>query len=46
MLTAAAPVWHFWIAVALTIPGVFLIIFTIIGYLTKVVAPKYPRQRR
>jgi hypothetical protein len=45
MLTAAAPVWHFWIAVALVIPGVLLLLATIAGYLAKVVAPKYPKQR-
>lgn len=45
MLTAASPVWHYWIAVALTIPAILLILATIIGYLVKVVAPRYPRQR-
>lgn len=45
MVVAAAPVWHFWIAVALTIPAVLLLILTVVGYLAKVVAPKYPRQR-
>ena len=44
-LLAAAPVWHFWIAVALIVPTILMIIATIAGYLVKVVAPKYSRQR-
>ena len=44
-LLAAAPVWHFWIAVALVIPTLLMIVATLVGYLVKVVAPKYPRSR-
>jgi len=39
-----AVVWHYWIAVALAIPAILLILFTIIGYLVKVVGPRYPRR--
>jgi len=39
-----AVVWHYWIAVALTIPAILLILATIIGYLVKVVGPRYPRR--
>ncbi len=39
-----AVVWHYWIAVALTIPAILLVIATIIGYLVKVVGPRYPRR--
>lgn len=44
MFLAKAPVWHFWIALFLTIPAVLMIVATLIGYFVKVVAPKYPRQ--
>ncbi|MCB1003413.1 MAG: hypothetical protein KDB35_04420 [Acidimicrobiales bacterium] len=39
----AAKVWHFWIAPAVVALVVVAIIATIVGYLVKVVAPKYPR---
>ena len=35
-------VWHYWIAVPLVLGAVLLIILTIVGYLNKVVRPKYP----
>ena len=44
-LLAAAPVWHFWIGVALVIPGILIVLATMVGYLVKVVAPKYSRPR-
>ena len=37
----AAVVWHWWIALLLVIATVPLVIATIVGYLTKVVAPRY-----
>lgn len=40
----AAPVWHYWIAVALAVPSVALIIATIVGYVIKVVMPRYTRR--
>jgi hypothetical protein len=38
-----AVVWHFWIAVALVVPAFLLVIATIIGYVRKVVVPRYPK---
>ncbi len=37
----AAVVWHWWIALLLVIGTVPLVIATIVGYFTKVVAPRY-----
>jgi hypothetical protein len=42
MLLAETHVWHFWIAVPLVLGAVGFVVATIIGYLTKVVRPKYP----
>jgi len=46
MFAAAAgeTVWHYWLAVALAIPAVGLVFATIIGYVRKVVMPRYPRR--
>jgi uncharacterized membrane protein len=43
-MLAQAPVWHFWIAVFIVIPALLLVVATIIGYLVKVVAPRYSRR--
>lgn len=40
---AAAKVWHFWIAPVVVGLAVLLVIATFVGYLVKVVAPKYPK---
>jgi hypothetical protein len=37
-------VWTFWIAVALVVPSILLIVGIIIGYLYKVVMPRYPKR--
>lgn len=37
-----AQVWHFWLALPIMAGAIFLLIATIIGYLNKVVRPKYP----
>jgi len=37
-----AMIWTYWIAVPLVIGAVVFVLFTIVGYLTKVVRPKYP----
>jgi len=37
-----AEVWHYWIAVPLVAGAILFAVVTIIGYLTKVVRPKYP----
>jgi len=39
-----AKVWTFWIAVALVIPAILLAVGVIIGYLYKVVMPRYPKR--
>jgi hypothetical protein len=38
----AGHVWHYWIAVPLVVGAVLMIVATIVGYLNKVVRPKYP----
>lgn len=41
-----AVVWHWWIAIPLTIVAVVLILATIVGYLVTVVRPQYaPRKK-
>ena len=44
MLAATDTVWHQWIAVALAIPAILLVIGTAIMYVRKVVMPRYPRR--
>ena len=39
-----AKVWTFWIAVALVVPAILLIVGLIVGYVYKVVMPRYPRR--
>ena len=39
-----AQVWTFWIAVFLIVPTILLILGVIVGYLYKVVMPRYPRR--
>ena len=40
---AAAPTWTYWVGVPLAIAGVLLVVATVVGYLRKVEAPRYPR---
>jgi uncharacterized membrane protein YpjA len=42
MSFAVTHVWHFWIAVPLVAGAILFGVATIVGYLTKVVRPKYP----
>lgn len=43
----AAVVWHWWIALVLVLASIPAVIGTIVGYVNKVIAPRYgPRQRR
>jgi hypothetical protein len=42
----AAKVWHYWIAVPLAFAGVVMLVVTLVGYLNKVVRPKYPSRRQ
>lgn len=37
-----AQIWHFWIALPLVAGAVLFVVATIVGYLMKVVRPKYP----
>lgn len=37
-------VWTFWIAVFLVVPSILLVVGVIIGYVYKVVMPRYPRR--
>ncbi len=41
MQPVLAVIWHYWLAVALFVPGVLLIFAIIGGYLKKVVAPRF-----
>lgn len=44
----AAPEWHFWIAVVLTPAAILTVLAVVVGYVYKVVYPRYPKrdQRR
>ena len=37
-----AQVWTFWIGVAVALGAIGFVLATIVGYITKVVRPKYP----
>lgn len=39
-----AVVWHSWLAVALAVPAILIVLAIIVGYLYKVVMPRYPRR--
>ena len=39
-----AVVWTFWIAVALVVPSILLVVGIAVMYVKKVVVPRYPRQ--
>jgi hypothetical protein len=36
-------VWHFWLAPVLVIGVLLLLVFTLVGYVRKVSAPRYPK---
>lgn len=40
----AAKVWHYWLSIAIIIPVLLVVIGVIVGYLAKVVAPRYGRR--
>jgi hypothetical protein len=40
----AAKVWHYWISIALLIPILLVVVAVLVGYLIKVVGPRYPRR--
>jgi len=39
-----AKVWTYWISWFLLVPGILMVVHTIIGYLVKVQSQKYPRK--
>ncbi|HWW53347.1 MAG TPA: hypothetical protein VNY84_06245 [Acidimicrobiales bacterium] len=43
-LVLAAKVWHYWISIALIVPIVGVVVAIVIGYLVKVVGPRYQRR--
>ena len=43
-LLATAKVWHYWLSIAIIIPTLMVVVGVILGYLHKVVAPKYGRR--
>lgn len=44
MTLLAAEVWTYWIGVAIAIPTILAVIGVGIGYLVKVVRPRYPHR--
>jgi hypothetical protein len=40
----AAKVWHYWISIFLIIPTVLVVLGILVGYLIKVIAPRYTRR--
>jgi len=43
-LLLAAKVWHYWLAIPLLAGPVLVVVMLVVGYLTKVVGAKYPKQ--
>jgi hypothetical protein len=39
-----AVVWHFWIAVAIALGAILAVVAIVLGYVYKVVMPRYPRR--
>lgn len=44
MLVLAAKVWHYWISIPLVVGAVGLLLALLVGYIVRVVAPRYPRR--
>lgn len=42
----AAYVWHYWVGLVLLIAGIGAVVQTIVGYVTKVSATRYPNRRQ
>ena len=43
-MTLAAQEWHYWLAPAVMIATLLLILALLVGYLVKVVGPRVPRR--
>jgi hypothetical protein len=43
-MTALAVVWHFWIAVAIVVPTILLVVGIAVMYVVKVEMPRYNRE--
>jgi hypothetical protein len=43
-MVLGAVIWHYWIGVALMLVVIPLVLATIVGYLKKVVEPRYPKR--
>jgi len=44
MAPLAAVVWHHWLSIAILVPSVLIPVGIVVGYLAKVVAPRYGRR--
>ena len=44
MAPLAAVVWHHWLSFAILVPSVLIPVGVVVGYLVKVVAPRYGRR--
>lgn len=44
MSVLAAFLWHYWLSIALVAGAVLLVLAVVVGYLVRVVAPRYPRR--
>lgn len=42
-MSMLAVVWHYWIAVALVVPALLLVVATLVGYVMKVSRMRYPK---
>lgn len=42
----AAYVWHYWIGVILLLAGIGAVVATVVGYVAKVSATRYPNRRQ
>jgi hypothetical protein len=45
-MSFAAVVWHYWLAVPLAAMAVLGVLFTIVGYVTKVSSTRYPKKQQ
>ncbi len=45
VLLLAAKVWHYWVGIAILLPALVAVLATLVGYLVKVTAQKYPKRQ-